>query len=166
MTIANRLLFGFMVGVLLLVSLGIYALGQIREVRDEMTIIVTRDLSVYRELTHIRANENDLVARRLAILAHYYAHDFETAPAVLEDAIASWNEKAREADGLLAGVLSRAEEAGRLARSNDQREMFNTVASQLRDISSQFQMDTHGAGMLFQAIRQATTPACANRPRA
>ncbi|GBR39402.1 methyl-accepting chemotaxis sensory transducer [Komagataeibacter oboediens DSM 11826] len=50
-------------------------------------------------------------------------------------------------------MLSRAEEAGRLARSDDQREMFNTVASQLRDISTQFQMDTHGAAMLFQAIR-------------
>ena len=158
MTIANRLLFGFMVGVLLMVSLGIYALGQIRDVRDEMTIIVTRDLSVYRELTHIRANENDLVARRLAILAHYYAHDFETAPAMLEDAIASWDEKAREADSLLAGVLSRAEEGGRLARSTDQREMFNTVASQLRDISSQFQMDTRGAGLLFQAIRAGNDP--------
>ncbi|MBE7618696.1 methyl-accepting chemotaxis protein [Gluconacetobacter entanii] len=153
MTIANRLLFGFMVGVLLMVSLGVYALGQIRDVRDEMTIIVTRDLTVYRQLTLIRVDETDLAARRLAIVAHYYAHDYENAPGALDDAISDWDERAHQADELLSSVTAGADEAERLAQSTDQRDMFATVSGQLREMAQQVLVDERAVGALFHAMR-------------
>ncbi|MBB2189883.1 methyl-accepting chemotaxis protein [Gluconacetobacter azotocaptans] len=154
MTIANRLLFGFMVGVMLMVSIGVYALGQIRNVRDEMTVIVTRDLSVYRQLNHLRAIENDLVARRLSILSHYYAHDYDKDAAGLDAAISDWGSEARQAEETLAQALAAASQANDEASGAARRTMFASISSLLHDTLDQVRQNGRATSDLFGAIRR------------
>ena len=154
MTIANRLLFGFLVGVMLMVSIGVYALGQIRNVRDEMTVIVTRDLLVYRHLNHLRVLENDLVARRLSILSHYYARDYQKEPAKLDAAIADWTGIDRQAEDTLVQALAAASQADDEARIDARRAMFATISTRLREALDQARQNAEAVSDLFAAIRQ------------
>ena len=54
MSIANRILFGFVVLILMLAGLGWYGLSQLSLVRDTTDTIVTRDLAMMRQLDSVR----------------------------------------------------------------------------------------------------------------
>ena len=69
-SIGKRILLGFVAVTLVILALGIYALGQIGAVRDTTDAIVTRDLTVARKLDDLGNRARDMgILRRNAVIA-------------------------------------------------------------------------------------------------
>ena len=69
-SIGKRILLGFVAITVVIVALGFYALGQIGVVRDTTDAIVTRDLTVARQLDDLANKARDMgLQRRNAIIA-------------------------------------------------------------------------------------------------
>ncbi|GBQ72132.1 methyl-accepting chemotaxis sensory transducer [Ameyamaea chiangmaiensis NBRC 103196] len=152
MTIANRLLFGFMVGVLLMVSIGVYALGQIRAVRDELSQIVSQDFDVYHQLDHIRATEGALAQSRLQILARYWSHAYAGNAAGLESAVAQWNEHARTTEQGLRQAQSNAANTEDVTTADQRRAMFRNIAGTLGQTFDSFEQTALLSRQMFAAM--------------
>lgn len=82
MTIAARLLLGFLVSVLLLMGVGFFALNRIGVVRDTTETIVTRDIWAYRALQSIVQTQVTMLdARRASVVDFLMDRQNATPPA-------------------------------------------------------------------------------------
>ncbi|MDP1642299.1 MAG: methyl-accepting chemotaxis protein, partial [Phenylobacterium sp.] len=71
MSIANRILLGFIAVIILVIALGALGLSQIGEVRSETSRIVTRDLAFVRQLTDVQTAQHQLEAATEADFADH-----------------------------------------------------------------------------------------------
>ena len=71
MSIANRILFGFVVLILMLAGLGWYGLSQLSLVRDTTDTIVTRDLAMMRQLDSVRTESLTVQEARNTAVARF-----------------------------------------------------------------------------------------------
>ncbi|KAB1071470.1 methyl-accepting chemotaxis protein [Methylobacterium planeticum] len=107
-SIGNRILLGFVAITLVIVALGIYALGQIGAVRDTTDAIVSRDLSVARKLDDLGNRSRDMgILRRNAVIA---AISGKRPASDQEDPAAAWRRAAGETEALLAALARTTDE--------------------------------------------------------
>ncbi len=106
-SIGKRILLGFGAVVIVLVALGVYALGQIGAVRDTTDAIVGRDIAMARLLDDLANKSRELgTYRRDAVIAYLGKSGQATRP---EDVLPSWIRTANEIEGLLADLTRSAE---------------------------------------------------------
>jgi methyl-accepting chemotaxis protein len=70
-SIANRILLGFAVIVALMVGLGLYSINRLDQVRQTAERIVSRDISLMRQLEAINDQQNSMRSLREEIMARY-----------------------------------------------------------------------------------------------
>ncbi|KQP91222.1 MULTISPECIES: methyl-accepting chemotaxis protein [unclassified Methylobacterium] len=102
-SIGKRILLGFVAITVVSIALGLYALGQIAVVRDTTDGIVTRDLTVARQLDELANKARDMgLQRRNAIIALLMR---ARGGPEREDVSGSWRRAATEADAILADLI-------------------------------------------------------------
>lgn len=106
MTIAARLFLGFLVSILLLIGLGVFALNQIGAVRDSTVSIIDHDIWAYRSLQGLVRTQVDLLDARRVVLVDFLLRQEQLQPSDtvdreaadnLPDALEHWKQLA---DGL------------------------------------------------------------------
>ncbi|HEV7440082.1 MAG TPA: methyl-accepting chemotaxis protein [Methylobacterium sp.] len=107
-SIGKRILLGFVAVTLVILALGIYALGQIGAVRDTTDAIVTRDLTVARKLDELGNRARDMgILRRNAVIAGISGKRSVTDQ---EDPAAGWRRAATETETTLTALSRTTEE--------------------------------------------------------
>ena len=82
MTIAARLLLGFLVSVLLLMGVGFFGLDRIGVVRDTTEAIVTHDIWAYRALQRIVQTQVTMIDARRATVVDFMMQVQHLGPAL------------------------------------------------------------------------------------
>lgn len=103
LSIGKRILLGFVAITVVIVAMGLYAIGQIGAVREATDAIVARDLMVARQLDELANKARDMgLQRRNAVIA---VLSRETDAQVINRALDGWRTAAGEADALLAALI-------------------------------------------------------------
>jgi methyl-accepting chemotaxis protein len=113
-----------------LVALGIYAIGQVGAVRDTTDRIVARDLMMMRQLDELGNQTRDLgVLRRNAViqsLTKALGH-----PVRETDVLTEWRKSAQRADGLFADLIREADGFRSVAISADRASTYERLYTSL-----------------------------------
>ncbi|MBB4038536.1 methyl-accepting chemotaxis protein [Microvirga flocculans] len=107
-SIANRILLGFAVIVALIVGLGLYAINQIDDVRQSTEAIVTRDLTVMRQIESLGDQQNMMRGVREEILSRYLLRALGQQQSNPDDLIRVWEQQANATEASMAQALSTA----------------------------------------------------------
>ncbi|GJD44744.1 hypothetical protein AFCDBAGC_2611 [Methylobacterium cerastii] len=130
-SIGNRILLGFAAVTVVLVALGLYAIGQIGSVRDATDTIVARDLAVLRQLDILGNQTRDLgVMRRNAVIATLMKA--QGRPMGEEDVLAAWRRTAASTEGLFADLIREADTYRNRALSVDRTAAWDRLHAVLR----------------------------------
>ncbi|KQP13434.1 methyl-accepting chemotaxis protein [Methylobacterium sp. Leaf93] len=114
-SIGKRILIGFVAITLVMVGLGVYALGQIGAVRDNTATIVTRDLTIARKLDDLGNKSRDLGSlRRNGVIAALMRNRPDGEIAANVD---TWRRVASEAEAILVDTIRTADGYGATAPS-------------------------------------------------
>jgi methyl-accepting chemotaxis protein len=100
-SIANRILLGFAVIVVLMVALGMYALSQLDDFRQSSDTVVQRDLSIMRAVEKVRDQQNQMRATREEVVARYLLRSLGQQQTGIEDGIAAWTRQAAATEAAL-----------------------------------------------------------------
>ena len=101
MSIANRILLGFVAVIILVIALGAFGLSQIGEVRSETASIVNRDLAFIRQLAAVQNTQHELEA---ATESDFAAHALGSPDNPSDGASPAW----RAADAAAIQTLDQA----------------------------------------------------------
>ena len=108
-SIGKRILLGFAAVTLVILALGIYALGQIGSVRDTTDAIVARDLTVMRQLDELGNRARNMgILRRNAVIATLMKAQGHAVKE--EDTFAIWRRTAAATETLYKELLREAAE--------------------------------------------------------
>ncbi|GJE62238.1 methyl-accepting chemotaxis protein [Methylobacterium trifolii] len=139
-SIGKRILLGFVAVTVVFVALGIYAIGQIGLVREATDSIVTRDLTVMRQIDELGNQTRDLgILRRNAVIATLMRAQGRTVRE--EDTLALWRSRAATADALFSDLIKETGEYRRRAISADRAgtwERLYAVLNQANDTYRQY----------------------------
>ena len=120
MTIAARLFLGFLISILLLLGVGVFALNRIGTVKDTTVGIITHDVWAYRAFQNILQGQLALLEARRAIVVDFMQEKQTVAPLnpdatapAIGTAISQWR-------GLAAGFTTQLSQAVATTLSNQQ----------------------------------------------
>lgn len=123
LSIGRRLLLGFAAITVMIVALGVYAIGQVASVRDTADAIVRRDLTIARRLDDLANQARDLgLIRRNAVIAALTSAQGRSTPgrsAPAVDHLAAWRKVAGETDSLLVQLARETADYRANADSSD-----------------------------------------------
>ncbi|WP_019904463.1 methyl-accepting chemotaxis protein [Methylobacterium sp. 77] len=106
-SIGKRILLGFVAITVVMVGLGVYALGQIGAVRDNTTTIVNRDLTIARKLDDLGNKSRDLGSlRRNGVIAALMRNRPDAEIAAIID---TWRRVASESEAILVDTIRTAD---------------------------------------------------------
>ena len=105
-SIANRILLGFAVIVALMVGLGVYAINQLDDVRQSTETIVTRDLSLMRQLEDVSERQNTMRGLREEILSRFFLRSLGQQQGAVDDLARSWEQQAAATEASLEQTLA------------------------------------------------------------
>ncbi len=134
-SIANRILIGFVILIGLTVLLGIYSLNQIGVVRDAANTIVTRDLDVMRQLDGIRDAERAMREARQDIVYGYLMKQLGRGQASTEDGVGQWRRRAAAAEALVNEAASTVNGYRAAAVSPDRIEAWRRIGQRIGEIN-------------------------------
>lgn len=166
MTIAARLFLGFLVSILLLIGIGVFALNRVGTVRDTTVSIVTHDVWAYRAVQTIVQSQITLLdARRAIVVDFMLAKDkipsdgdaAGVAAADLPTALAQWRKLADDFTNQLAktvtvttGYEQQALTGGSLTRADT----WHGVTGLLQQAQSQWGALQSDSRIQFAAVEQ------------
>ncbi|MCJ2056749.1 methyl-accepting chemotaxis protein, partial [Methylobacterium sp. J-048] len=108
LSIAQRILFGFSAVIVVIVALGLYAIGQLGAVREATDMIVSRDIAMMRQLDELGNQTRNLgILRRNAVIASLMKA--QNRPVRETDIFATWRRTAIETDKLFADLIREAD---------------------------------------------------------
>ncbi|HEX3983170.1 MAG TPA: methyl-accepting chemotaxis protein, partial [Acidisoma sp.] len=150
MTIAARLFLGFLISILLLLGVGVFALNRIGTVRDTTVSIIDHDIWAYRALQAILQSQVTLIDARRAIVVDFMMQkqtvvpeNPNSAPPTLAADIERWKSLAQGFDKQLDQTVSttiayqqQAETTGSEVRAHGWRD----IAAILQQAQQQFTM--------------------------
>lgn len=106
-SIGKRILLGFVAVTLVIVALGLYAIGQIGAVRDTTDAIVSRDLMMARQFDDLANKARDMgLMRRNAVISVLARR---TDAQEINRALEGWRGAAGEADAIFTSLIRSAE---------------------------------------------------------
>jgi len=152
LSIANRILAGFMAITLLLVGLGLYSLNQINVVTLATETIVTRDLAMLRQLAQLRGLESGMQDLRSRNLTRFLQRGLgSTVPS--DDLLQSWSRSAAEGEALLQQMQATASRNAAQALSGDRADGWQQVSRLLSQATTTLRQIRDQSQAQFQAIR-------------
>ena len=158
MSIANRILAGFMAITLLLIGLGLYGLNQISVVTASTETIVTRDLGMLRHLMELRAAESGMQDTRNRNLSRFLLRGLgrEVPP---DDLTQAWSRSAAESETILQQMQTSASRNAAQAVSSDREGGWQRISQQLNQAAAVLRQIRDQTQAQFQAIRANDLPA-------
>ncbi|MEZ0168336.1 methyl-accepting chemotaxis protein [Microvirga sp. TS319] len=130
-SISNRILLGFAVIVALMVGLGLYTVGQLDDVRGTTETIVSRDLTMMRQINIIGEQQNRMRAVREEVLSRYLLRTLGQQQGSPDELIGEWGRLAASTDTALAQALSEASGYAARSLSGDRAEAWRSVVDHL-----------------------------------
>ncbi|MBE7244282.1 MAG: methyl-accepting chemotaxis protein, partial [Actinomycetospora chiangmaiensis] len=130
LSIGRRILLGFFAITLVLVALGLYAIGQVGAVRETTDRIVARDLMMMRQLDELGNETRDLgVQRRNAVIQALTKALGHTTRET--DILTPWRQGAQRADRLFADLIREADGFRSVAISADRAATYERLLTSL-----------------------------------
>ncbi|WP_202397122.1 methyl-accepting chemotaxis protein [Teichococcus coralli] len=152
MSIANRILAGFMAITLLLIGLGLYSLNQISVVTQATETIVTRDLGMLRHLMELRDAESAMQDSRSRNLSRFLLRGLgREVPA--DDLSQSWARAAAEGETILQQMQAAASRNAAQAVSSDRGGGWQRIGQQLNQAAAALRQIRDHTQTQLQAIR-------------
>jgi methyl-accepting chemotaxis protein len=129
-SIGKRILLGFAAIILVILALGVYAIGQIGSVRDTSDAIVARDLTVMRQLDELGNRARNMgILRRNAVIATLMKAQGNAVKE--EDTFAIWRRTAATTDALYKELLQEAADYRARAVSQDRATIWDRMHATL-----------------------------------
>ncbi|KMO31002.1 methyl-accepting chemotaxis protein [Methylobacterium aquaticum] len=158
LSIGNRILLGFFAVVLVIVALGVYAIGQIGEVRNATDVIVTRDLTVMHQLENIREAQRRMSDLRDEATTRYYLRALGREPAAKEEPAVTWRRNAASAETALAGAIATANDYRAQSLSADRAAAWQRIAELLVAAGAELRTTRTATERQFEAIAANDVP--------
>ncbi|TNC13542.1 methyl-accepting chemotaxis protein [Methylobacterium terricola] len=158
LSIGNRILLGFAAVVLVIVALGVYAVGQIGEVRNATDIIVTRDLTVMHQLENIREAQRRMSDLRDEATTRYYLRALGREPATKEEPVVTWRRNAATAETALAGAVTTANEYRAQSLSSERAAAWQRISELLVAAGAELRTTRTATERQFEAIAANDVP--------
>ena len=135
-SIGKRILLGFVAVTLVIVALGLYAIGQIGAVRDTTDAIVSRDLMMARQFDDLANKARDMgLMRRNAVISVLARR---TDAQEINRALEGWRGAAGEADAIFTSLIRSAESYSESATSPARAAIWKRLAQNAADTAGQF----------------------------
>jgi len=135
-SIGKRILLGFVAVTVVIVALGLYAIGQIGVVRDTTDAIVSRDLAMARQFDDLANKARDMgLMRRNAVIA---VLSRKTDAQEVARALDGWRGAAGEADAIFTSLTRSAEAYADNATSPARAAIWKRLAQNVADTAGQF----------------------------
>lgn len=128
MSIANRILLGFVAVIILVIALGAFGLSQIGEVRSETASIVNRDLAFIRQLSAVQNTQHELEAATESDFAAYAMGTLETSA---DGASPAWRAADAAATQTLDQAIAQATSFQANAASQERARAWGEIAQSL-----------------------------------
>lgn len=135
-SIANRILLGFVVLTVLMIGLGIYAVSQIGVVRDTTDTIVSRDLSVSRQLDVIRDGMQQAREIRQGLVGDFFMRSLGRPAEPTGNGISRWRRAAATTDAAVNTALSTVNQFRGQAVSGDRTDAWRSVGERMAGIGA------------------------------
>ncbi|WP_375462777.1 methyl-accepting chemotaxis protein [uncultured Methylobacterium sp.] len=162
LSIGKRILLGFSAVTVVIVALGLYAIGQIGAVRDATDKIVTRDLVVLSQLDVLGNQVRDLgILRRNAVIATLMRAQGRTVRD--EDILTPWRRIATAIDTLFADLLRETGEYRTRAISADRMAAWDRLFSILNQAAETYRPYRDGSEAQLTAAVAGDIPAVEGR---
>ncbi|WP_406855902.1 methyl-accepting chemotaxis protein [Alsobacter sp. KACC 23698] len=136
-SIANRILLGFLAVLGLMLALALYSLSQISEVKDANETIVSRNITMLRQLASIRDGHNRAQDAREAIVTRSLLRALGR-DAAGEDALQAWRRETTTTESTLAQATSSAETWRDQALNPERADAWRRIALVLADAGAEF----------------------------
>ncbi len=130
-SIANRILLGFAVIVALMVGLGLYTINQLSEVRGTTEKIVSRDLSLMRQIESIGEQQNEMRNLREEVMSRFLLHTLGQQQMPFEDLIREWGRRGTATEASLAQATASANAFAAQAVSSERETAWRRIAEAL-----------------------------------
>jgi methyl-accepting chemotaxis protein len=137
-SIANRILLGFAVILALMVGLGFYAINQLDDVRQSTETIVTRDLTLMRQIERVGDQQNTMRGLREEILSRYLLRSLGQQQASAEDVVRSWQQEAAATEAALAQATAMANDFAARSVSSQRGDAWRRIGELLNRSSGDF----------------------------
>jgi methyl-accepting chemotaxis protein len=106
-SIANRILLGFAVIVALMVGLGLYSINRLDQVRQTAERIVSRDISLMRQLEAINDQQNSMRSLREEIMARYMLRSLGQQTS-FDDLVREWGRQSAATEAAIVQATAMA----------------------------------------------------------
>ena len=136
-SIANRILLGFLAVLGLMLALALYSLGQISEVKDANETIVSRNITMLRQLSSIRDGHNRAQDAREAIVTRSLLRALGR-DAAGDDALQAWRRETTATESTLAQAASSAETWRDQALNPERADAWRRIALVLADAGAEY----------------------------
>jgi methyl-accepting chemotaxis protein len=133
-SIANRILLGFAAIVALMIGLSVYSINRLDEVRQTTERIVSRDISLIRQLEIIDDDQNVMRSLRQQIMAGYLLRALGQQVS-FEDRIQEWTRQAAKAESDIAQATAMASGFAAQSISVERGTSWNRIVELLREAS-------------------------------
>lgn len=151
-SIANRILFGFVVLTLLMVGLGAYAVGQIGAVRDTTNTIVSRDLAISRQLDVVRDGMQQARDIRQVLVADFFMRSLGRTAAPDGDGVVRWRNAAAATDAAVSTAQSTVNQFRAEALSADRIEAWRRIGERMAQIGAVLRQIAEQTERQFAAV--------------
>jgi methyl-accepting chemotaxis protein len=151
-SIANRILFGFVVLTLLMVGLGSYAVSQIGVVRDTTNTIVSRDFAMSRQLDVVRDGMQQARDIRQTLMADFFMRSLGRTVAASDDGVIRWRNAAAATDAAVNTALSTVNQFRAEALSADRIEAWRRIGERMAQIGAVLKQIAEQTERQFAAI--------------
>ncbi|MEA1832850.1 methyl-accepting chemotaxis protein [Methylobacterium durans] len=160
LSIGKRILLGFVAVTLVIIALGLYALGQIGAVRDTTDAIVTRDLSVARKLDDLanRARDMGILRRNAVITAITGKRAADT-----EDPTLAWRRAAGETEVALTGLVRSTDEFRATSISPERSAIWKRMNESALEAAAAFRQLRSGSETQLAAVAEKNIEAVETR---
>ncbi|HZH53103.1 MAG TPA: methyl-accepting chemotaxis protein [Microvirga sp.] len=152
-SIANRILLGFAVIVVLMVGLGLYTIGQLEDVRAINETIVSRDLSTMRQIDMVGEQQNRMRAVREEAMARYLLRSLGQQQNSSDELISEWGRLAAAAESSLAQTIAATSSFANSSVSGDRAEAWRRTADLLRSAGEELRQIRAATERQFAAIQ-------------
>src|SRR3954469_19483322 len=157
-SIANRILLGFAVIVALMIGLGMYALSQLDDVRQTTETIVSRDLSIMRNLEKVRDHQNQMRALREEALSRYFLRSLGQQQTGLEDTVNAWTRQAATTEAAIIEASANLNNLRGTAVNSQRADSWRRISELLTSANADFQQIRGASERQLGAIQANDLP--------
>jgi methyl-accepting chemotaxis protein len=133
-SIANRILLGFAVILAMMIGLGFYSINRLDEVRQTAERIVSRDISLMRQLETINDQQNSMRSLREEIMARYLLRSLGQQTS-FDDLVREWGRQSVTAENAIVQATATANGFAAQSFSTERAQAWRRIAELLSQAS-------------------------------